>query len=76
MIGPDAEIRVRCDDQWNFLQIYSPLDGDFACIEPMTGAVAALSDGDDHPVLPAGELMSASFELSVPEPGDGGGSAS
>ena len=67
LIGPDAVIRVRCDDQWNFLQIYSPSDGDFACIEPMTGAVAALSDGDDHPVLPAGDRMSASFELSVHE---------
>lgn len=58
---------VRMDDHWNFLQLYSPLDGDFCCIEPMTGAVAALSDHRDHPTLAPGERFEASFELSVSE---------
>jgi len=69
--GPGASIRMECDEEWNFMQVYAPADGDFACLEPMTGAVAALSDGRDHPVLRSGERFRASFELSVDQPGQG-----
>ena len=63
--GPGSAIRVRMDRHWGFIQLYSPADGDFACIEPMTGPVAALSDGRDHPTVAPGERFEASFELSV-----------
>ena len=63
--GPGSAIRVRMDRHWGFIQLYSPSDGDFACIEPMTGPVAALSDGRDHPTVAPGERFEASFELSV-----------
>ncbi|MCH2144276.1 MAG: aldose 1-epimerase [Phycisphaerales bacterium] len=65
LLGGDAGIEVRLDDNWRFLQLYSPEGGPFACIEPMTAAVAALSDGRDHPTLAPGERFEAGFELSV-----------
>jgi aldose 1-epimerase len=63
--GPSSTINVRMDRNWGFIQLYSPTDGNFACIEPMTGPVAALSDGRDHPTIAPGERFEASFELSV-----------
>ena len=76
LTGPGVSVDLHCDAEWNFIQVYAPAEGDFACLEPMTGAVAALSDGRDHPVLRSGERFSASFELSVHTPVPGKAEAS
>ena len=70
--GRDAGIELRLDDQWRFLQIFSPEGAPFACIEPMTAAVASLSDDRDHPTIAAGARFEACFELFVPENGSEG----
>lgn len=63
--GGNASLRLELDENWGFVQLYSPDGADFACMEPMTAPVAALSDGRDHPTVAAGERFEASFELSL-----------
>lgn len=65
LMGDTAGIHMRLDSQWSYIQIYSPADADFACIEPMTAPVAALSDDRDHPTVKSGETFEATFEMSV-----------
>lgn len=67
MSGGGRRLRVHLDRAWHFLQLYSPHDADFACIEPMTAPVAALSDDRDHPVAAAGETFESVFGLEVDE---------
>jgi galactose mutarotase-like enzyme len=58
-------LQISMDQSWSFVQLYSPHGADFACIEPMTAPVAALSDDRDHPVAASGTTFEASFQASV-----------
>ncbi len=57
-------ITLQCGEHYPSAQIYLPSDGDFVCIEPMTGPVAALSDGTTPMVAP-GERFTATWSVTV-----------
>jgi galactose mutarotase-like enzyme len=60
------DVRVDLGREYPFLQLYSPQasTSGVACIEPMTSATSALTDGA-APVVAAGGSFSATFSMSV-----------
>ena len=63
--GGDRVVRLRAAAPWHFIQVYHPTGADFVAIEPMMAPAAALSDHRDLPVVRDGEVLDATFELSV-----------
>ncbi len=52
---------IRFEGGYNFLQVYSPTGGTFACAEPMTTATSALTDAPK--VIAPGERAQAIFQM-------------
>lgn len=63
---PSRRVRVDLGREYPFLQLYSPAatQSGVACVEPMTAATSALTDGA-APVVPAGGSFRATFTISV-----------
>ena len=62
--GGGRRLRLDLDAGYPYLQIYAPAEGLFCCLEPMTAPTNALVTGD-HPVVPAGEVFTATFTATV-----------
>ena len=64
--GGAMTIQFECTEGWKSIQIYSPSETDFVCIEPMTAMTAALSDdASDMNVVKAGDRFRASYRINV-----------
>ncbi len=48
--GDDTEISIAGGPEWSAIQLYTPSDGRYICVEPMVARTAALSD-DDHMMI-------------------------
>ncbi len=68
----DGEERTEVEllEGYRYLQLYSPQDAGFVCIEPMTAPANALGRGQ-APLLDPGESLRASFRVRPPRPGSG-----
>lgn len=62
--GGGHRVEVQFDERYPFSQVYSPQDGRFVCLEPMTATTNALISGD-HPVVQPGESFEATFSVSI-----------
>lgn len=60
---PLGGVRLECERGYRFLQVYSPEDAGFACLEPMTAPGAALSDALDLPEAAPASPYEAVFTL-------------
>ena len=58
-------IRFEFLQGWKAIQIYSPENADYVCLEPMTAPTAALSDGEGLECIEPGKIASARFRISV-----------
>ena len=65
LTGGGKTVRLTAGAPWHFIQVYHPPGADFVAIEPMMAPAAALSDRRDLPIVKAGEVLDATFELSV-----------
>lgn len=64
--GGSTTIRFEFIEGWKAMQIYSPSEADFVCVEPMTAMTAALSDsGDGIRVIEPGVSSSIRYRISV-----------
>ena len=63
--GGGREIAVEWAGGYRYAQVFAPTNLDVCCIEPMMAPVAALSTGDDLPLVAPGERASAAFRLRV-----------
>ena len=63
--GGSIAIDFEFLEGWKAMQVYSPEDADYVCLEPMTALTAALSDGDALNCIEPGESFTAGFRLSV-----------
>lgn len=63
---PSRDVRVDLGREYPFMQLYSPAaaQGGVACIEPMTAATTALTDGG-APIVRAGTTFAANFTITV-----------
>ena len=64
LAGRGRELVLTTDDGYRFLQVYSPADANFCCLEPMTAPTDALITGN-HPTVAAGETFVATFTARV-----------
>ena len=65
LAGAGKTVRLTAGAPWHFIQVYHPPGADFVAIEPMMAPAAALSDRRDLPIVKSGEVLDATFELSV-----------
>ena len=65
LAGGGKTVRLHAAAPWHFIQVYHPPGADFVAIEPMMAPAAALSDRRDLPLVKSGEVLDATFELSV-----------
>lgn len=65
LAGGGRTVRLTMGAPWHFTQVYHPPGADFVAIEPMMAPAAALSDRRDLPIVKSGEVLDATFELSV-----------
>jgi galactose mutarotase-like enzyme len=63
--GGDREIAVQWTGGYRFAQVFAPAELDVICLEPMMALVAALSTGDELPLLAPGASVSAGFRIVV-----------
>ncbi|MBG85108.1 MAG: hypothetical protein CMJ40_11265 [Phycisphaerae bacterium] len=63
--GGSIAIDFEFLEGWKAMQVYSPEDADYVCLEPMTALTAALSDGDALNCIEPGESFTAGFRLRV-----------
>ena len=63
--GDRTEISITGGAEWGAIQIYTPRDGCFVCVEPMVARTAALSD-DDHMIIATQEApVETTYTVSV-----------
>jgi len=63
--GDTTEISIVGGAEWGAIQVYTPHDGCFVCVEPMVARTAALSD-DDHMMIATREApVEATYIVSV-----------
>jgi aldose 1-epimerase len=60
---PHGGARMEFEEGYRFLQVYSPEDAGFVCLEPMVAPGAALSDGLDLATAEPGSPYRAAFSL-------------
>ncbi|MDG2055602.1 MAG: aldose 1-epimerase [Phycisphaerales bacterium] len=66
MSGPDSSIMVAFKHHYQWMQIFSPTDASYCCVEPMTSLTAQLSDNPTGlPQAQPAAPWSARFEISV-----------
>jgi aldose 1-epimerase len=63
--GGDREIAVEWRGGYRFAQAFAPAELDVVCLEPMMAPIAALSTGDELPLLAPGATVSAVFRIVV-----------
>ena len=64
--GPASSIAVTFDQHYQWMQIFSPADATYCCIEPMTSLTAQLSDDASKlPQAPPEMTWSAQFTVSI-----------
>ena len=63
--GDTTEMSIRGGAEWSAIQIYTPSDGCYVCIEPMVARTAALSD-DDHMMIATHEApVEVTYTIAV-----------
>lgn len=62
--GDGRRLEIDFDAGYPYAQVYAPSGHPFVALEPMTAPINALVSGD-HPVVGAGDAMSATFEIRV-----------
>ena len=63
--GETTEILIMGGAEWGALQLYTPSDGCFVCVEPMVARTAALSD-DDHMMIATQEApVETTYTIAV-----------
>jgi galactose mutarotase-like enzyme len=63
--GGGRELAVEWAGGYRFAQVFAPAHLDVVCLEPMMAPVAALSTGDELPLLAPGGTASAAFRMTV-----------
>lgn len=58
-------MEIAFDAAYPHAQVYSPVDADFICFEPMTAPVNALRSGDDLRLVAPGDVFTATFRIDV-----------
>jgi aldose 1-epimerase len=61
----DREIAVEWKGGYRFAQAFAPAEIDVVCLEPMMAPVAALSTGDELPLVAPGATVAAGFRIVV-----------
>jgi galactose mutarotase-like enzyme len=64
LTGGGRRLAVVLGDGYRFAQVFTPVDADSVCLEPMTAAVNALVDGG-YEVVPPGGSFTAEFSVEV-----------
>jgi galactose mutarotase-like enzyme len=65
LAGGGREISVAWTGGYRFAQVFAPAALDVVCLEPMMTPVAALSTGEELPLIGPGASASASFRIGV-----------
>ena len=63
--GGGREIAAEWTGGYRYAQVFAPSALDTVCLEPMMAPVAALSTGDDLPLLAPGATATAGFRITV-----------
>lgn len=58
-------LEIAFDAAYPHAQVYSPVDADFICFEPMTAPVNALRSGDGLRFVAPGDVCTATFRIDV-----------
>ena len=65
LAGGGREIAAEWTGGYRFAQVFAPATLDTVCLEPMMAPVAALSTGDELPLLAPGATATAGFRITV-----------
>ena len=63
--GGGREIAVAWAGGYRYAQVFAPAAIEVVCVEPMMAPIAALSTGDELPLLARGETARAVFRITV-----------
>ena len=63
--GGGRTIAVEWTGGYRYAQVFAPSELELVCFEPMMAPVAALSTGEELPLLAAGESASAGYRVAV-----------